>query len=121
MTQDKSAQNDKSSEELCRWRPQCPICAQFAPNMKTDDSEEDWNGDRQKAKEEERQGKEDQLRRNYYPPSPQYTPSDDFQNRQSHHCRTEEERRERLELLNEYLDYYSDSDSESEHEYEELI
>ena len=68
-----------SSEELCGWGPQCPICAQSIPNLKTEDSnweEEYWNGDRQKVKEEEKQKKEDQLRRkltakhytnNYYP------------------------------------------------------
>ena len=60
----KPAQNNKSSEELCRWGPQCPICVKSAPNLKTEDSEEeDWNGDRQKAKEEEKQKKEDQLKR----------------------------------------------------------
>ena len=95
MVQGKSAQNNKSSEEMCGWGPQCPICAQSTPNLETEGSEEeDWNGDRQKAKEEERQRKDDQLKKNYYPPSPQYIPSSDFQVRQSHHCRTEEERRE---------------------------
>ena len=60
-----SAHNNKSlsnvpSEELCGWGPQCPICAQSALNLKTEDSnweEEDWNGDKQKAKEEEKQKK----------------------------------------------------------------
>ena len=54
---------------------------------------------------------------NYYPPSPQYRPSYDIQDRPSHHYKTEEERRKRLELLNERynLDYFSESDSESEH------
>ena len=88
-----------------------------APNLKTEDSEEeDWNGDRQKAKEEEKQKREDQLKRNYYPPSPQYIPSYNIQDRQSHHYKTEEERRERLEFLNDRynLDYYSEYDSESE-------
>ena len=32
--------------------------------------------------------------------SNEYLPSNNFQNRQSHYCRTEEERRERLEPLN---------------------
>ena len=37
-----SAQNNMSlpnvpSEELCGWGPQCPICAQSAPNLKTED------------------------------------------------------------------------------------
>ena len=111
-----SHQNNKSSKELCKWGPQCPICVQSTPNLKTEDSkEEDWNGDRQNAKEEEKQKKEDQLKRNYYPPSPQCKWSYDFQDRQSHHYKTEEERRETLELLNvRYkLDYYSESDSES--------
>ena len=55
-----SVQNNKSlpnapSEELCGWGPQCPICAQSTPNLKTEDynwEEEDWNGDSQKVKEE---------------------------------------------------------------------
>ena len=88
--------------------------------LKTEDSkEEDWNGDRQKAEEEEKQRKENQMKRNYYPQNLQYIPPYDFKDRQSHHCKTEEERRERLELLNDYLDYYPDS--ESEHEYDTLI
>ena len=57
-----SAQNNTSvpnvpSEELCGWGQQCPICAQSTPSLKMEDfdwEEEDWNGDRQKAKEEER-------------------------------------------------------------------
>ena len=91
-----------------------------------------WNGDRQKAKEEEKQKKEDQLRRkltakqhtnNYYAPSLQYRPSYDIQDRPLHHYRTEEERRERLELLNDKhnLDYYLESDLESEHGYEVFV
>ena len=51
MVQDKSAQNNKSAEKVCGWGPQCPICAQSTSNLKTKDSEEeDWSGDRQKAK-----------------------------------------------------------------------
>ena len=59
------------------------------------------------------------MKRNYYTLSPQYIPSYNVQDRQSCHYRTEEEGRERLELLNDRynLDYYSESDSESEHEY----
>ena len=58
---------------MCGWGPQCPICVQSASNLKAEDSEEeDWNGNRQETK------KEDQLERNYYPPSPQYSPSYDF-------------------------------------------
>ena len=50
-----SAQNNMSSEELCGWGPQCPICVQSASNLKVEDSkEEDWNGDRQKVNEEEK-------------------------------------------------------------------
>ena len=70
------------------WGPQCPIFVQSTPNLKTEDSkEEDWNGDRQKAKEEERWGKEDQLKKKLLSPSPQYIPSYDFQDRQSNHCK----------------------------------
>ena len=63
------------------------------------------------------------MKRNYYPPSPQYIPSYDFWDRQAHHYKTEEERRERLEILNDRynLDYYSESDSKSGHEYETLV
>ena len=47
MIQGKLAQNNKSAEEECGWGPQCPICAQSAPNLKAEDSEEeDWNGNR---------------------------------------------------------------------------
>ena len=31
MVQGKSAQNNKSSEEVCGWGPQCPICVQSTP------------------------------------------------------------------------------------------
>ena len=69
--------------------------------------------------------KEDQLERNYYPPSPKYSPSYDFPDSLSHHYKMEKDRRERLEFLNDKydLDYYSDSDSNSDsnHEYETLI
>ena len=82
-------------------------------------------GDIQKAKREEKQKKEDKLRRkltaeqhmdNYYPPSPQYrlfykeNPFN-IQNKPSHHNKTDEGRRERLEHLNDKynLDYYSGS------------
>ena len=130
------------SEELCRWGPQCPICAQSTPNLKTEDSdweEEDWNGDIQKAKEEEKQKKGNKLRRkliggqctdNYYVPGPQYRLSYgenplNILNGPSCHYKTkaEGEWRERLELLNNKynLDYYSESDSESEHEYKTLV
>ena len=118
MVLGKSPQNNESSGELCGWEPQCPTCVQSAPNLKTEDSEEeDWNGDRQKAK------KEDQLKSNYYPPSPQYSPSYDFPDGLSQHYKTEEERKERLEFLKDKynLDYYSDSDSDSKHEYETLV
>ena len=63
---------------------------QSAPNLK----EEDWNGDRQQTK------KVDQLERNYYPQSPQYSPSHDFPDRLSHHYKTEEDKKETLEFLN---------------------
>ena len=91
----------------------------------------------EKRKREEKQRKEDELRRklmieqcsnDYYPPRPQYRPSYEenplnIQERSSHHYKTEEGRRERLELLNNKynLDYYSESDSESEHEYRTLV
>ena len=99
------------------------LCAVHAKHETEDSEEEDWNGDRQKAKVGEKQKKEDQLKRNYYSPHPQYIPSYHFQARQSHPHKTEEERRERLELLNVRYnkDYYSESDSESEHECEKLV
>ena len=124
---------------MCRWGPQCPACAQSTLHPEPEDSdwEKDWDGNIQKSKREEKQEKEDTLRRklaaeqctdNYYPPSPQYRPSYkenplNIQDRPSHHYKTEEGRRERLELLNNKynLYYYSDSDSESEHEYTTLV
>ena len=128
------------SEELCTWGPQCPVCVQSSPDPEPDDSDwedQDWDGDIQKAKREEKQRKEDKLRRklaakqctdNYYPPSPQYRLSYEenplnIQGRSSHNYKTEQGRRERLELLNDKynLDYYSESDSESEHEYITLV
>ena len=57
-------QNNKPAEKACGWGPQCPICTQSTLNTKAEDSEEDWNGDRQGHR------KEDQLERNYYPPIP---------------------------------------------------
>ena len=91
---------------------------QSAPNLKAEDSGgEDGNEDRKKEK------KEDQLEGNYYPPSPQYSPPYDFPDRLSHHYKTKEERKERLEFLNDKynLDYYSDSDSDSEYEHETFV
>ena len=38
-----------------------PFCTQAMLNIKTEDTEEDWNGDRPRNR------KEDQLERNYYP------------------------------------------------------
>ena len=77
-------------------------------------SSEDWNGKRQ-----------DQLQRNYYPPNPQCSPSYDIPDRCSEHYKTEEDRKEGSEFLNDKdnLDYYSssESDSELEHKYETLI
>ena len=54
------------SEEMCRWGPQCPVCVQYAPHPRPKDSnweEEDWNGDVQKAKREEKQRKEEELKK----------------------------------------------------------
>ena len=53
-------QNSKPAEVECGWGPQCPVCTQATPNIKTEHTEEDWNGNR------ERNRKEDQLERNYY-------------------------------------------------------
>ena len=95
-----------------------PHLCTIHPNLKAEDSkEEDWNGNREQTK------KVDQLERNYYPPSPQYFPSYNFPHRLSHHYKMKESRKERLEFLkDEYnLDYYSDSNSVSEHEYETLV
>ena len=99
-------------EEMCRLGLHCPICTESTPNPK-EESSEDWNDKRQ-----------DQLQRNYYPQSPQYSQSYDILDRFSQHYKTED-RKERLEFLNDkyYLDYYSSSDSgsESEHKYKTLI
>ena len=89
------------------------------PTRKAEDSEEDLNDNRQRNR------KEDQSKRNYYPPSLQYSPSYDFPDGLSHHYKMENDRNERLESLNDKynLDYYSDSDSnsDSKHEYETLV
>ena len=113
-----SAQNKKSSEELCGWGPQCPICVKSTLNLKTEDSEEEeWNGDWQKAKEEEKWKKEDQLKRNYYPQvrNTYHTTMSMVDD----HATTEQRKkeRERLEFLNDRynLDYYSECYSESEY------
>ena len=88
---------------------------QITPNPKAESSE-DWNGERQ-----------DQLQINYYPQSPQYSPSYGILDRFSEHYKTEEDRKKRLKFLNDKynLDYHSssesDSESESEHKYETLI
>ena len=79
MVQNKMPQNKKSAEEMCGWEPQCSICTQSTPNIKAEDSEKDWNSNRQGTR------KEDQLKRNYYPPSPKYSPSYNFPGRLSHH------------------------------------
>ena len=42
------SQNSKPAEKACCWGPQCLICTQSNPNLKTEDKEEDWNSDRQK-------------------------------------------------------------------------
>ena len=45
------------SEELCRWGPHCSVCTQSAPHQEPEDSnweEEDWDGDIQKVKREEK-------------------------------------------------------------------
>ena len=103
------------AEEIYRWGLHCSICAKSTPNPKAGSSE-DWNGNRQ-----------DQLQRNYYPQSPQYSTSYDILDRFSEYYKTEEGREERLEFLNDKynLDYYFssdfDSESESEHKYETLM
>ena len=100
---------------MCRWGLHCPICTKSTPNPKVESSE-DWNSKRQ-----------GQLHRNYYPQSLQYSPSYDILDRFSQHNKTEEDRKERLEFVNDKynLNYYSrsdsDSESESEHKYETLI
>ena len=100
---------------MCRWGPHFPICTKSTPNPKAEKSE-DWNSERQ-----------DQLERNCYPQSPQYSLSYDIQDRFSQHYQTEDDRKERLEFLNDKynLDFYcssdSDSESESEHKYKTLI
>ena len=111
MMVNKPPQN--KAEEMCGWGLHCPICKKSTPNIMAENSE-DWNRNRQ-----------DQLERNYCLPSPQYSPSYDILDRLSQHYKTEKDRKERLEFLNDKynLDYYSssDSNSESEHKYETLI
>ena len=80
-------QNSKPTEEACGWGPQCPICTKSNPNTKTEDTEEDWNGDRQ------RNGKKGQSERNYYPTTLQYSPSYDFPDRLSHHYKMKEKQK----------------------------
>ena len=55
------------AEEKCGWGLHCPICAKSTPKA---ESSEDWNGQRQ-----------DNLQRNYYPQSPQYSPAYDIPDR----------------------------------------
>ena len=31
-------QNSKPTEQECRWGPQCPVCTQATPNIKTEDT-----------------------------------------------------------------------------------
>ena len=115
------SQNSKSAEEECRWGTQCPFCVQSNPNIKAEDSKDDWDGERQRNR------KEDQLEGNYYPSSPKYFSLYDFPDRllQDGHYKMEKDRNERLEFLNNKynLDYYSDSnsDSDSEHKYKALV
>ena len=75
---------------MCGWGPQSPVCMQSVPNLKAEDSKEE---DGNEAK------KEDQLERNYYPPSQHYSPSYDFPDRLSHHLEIEEARKERYYIL----------------------
>ena len=78
-------------------------------------------------KAESSDGKQDNLQRNYYPQSPQCSPSYDILDRFSQQLKLEREWNERIEQLNDKynLDYYSssesESESESEHKYETLI
>ena len=46
------------AEEMCGWGPHWPVCTKSTPNSKAENSE-DWDGNGQ-----------DQLERNYCPPSP---------------------------------------------------
>ena len=64
--------------------------------------EEDWNGNRQRNR------KEDQSERNYYPTSWQYSPSYDSPDILSNYYKMEKDRNERLEFLNDKynLAYY---------------
>ena len=56
-------QNNKPAEEECKWGLHCPICTKLTQNPKAGSSE-DWNDEKQ-----------DNLQRNYYSQSPQYSPS----------------------------------------------
>ena len=103
------------AEEECRWGQHCPICPKSNPNPKVGSSE-NWNNKRQ-----------NQFQRNYYPQSPQYSPSYDIPDRFFQQYKLEKEWNERMEHLNDKynLDYYSSSESKSEfepeHKYETLI
>ena len=106
------------SEELYRWGPQCPVCAQSTPNPKQKGfqlGEKRLGWRHTEGKKGRKAKKEDKMRikltaeqctDNYYPLSPQYKPSYketplNIQVRPSHHYKTEEGRKERLEVLNE--------------------
>ena len=81
------SQNSKSAEEVCGWGPQCPICTLSNPEPERRRfQEEDSNGNRQRTK------KEEQLKRTYSPPTPQYSQSYDFPDRLSHHYKTKKDK-----------------------------
>ena len=76
-----------------------PSVYNSAPTIKVEDPEENWNGDRQRNR------KEDQLERNYYPPSPQSCPPYDFPDRLSYHYKPEKDRNERLGFQNDKYNF----------------
>ena len=120
----------KSQEK--RWGPSCQCYAQSIPHPEQIDSnwsEEDWDGEIKKAKEKEKQIKEEELKQKlaaeehratttYYPLSPQYNSADEedpptlrelppepTMEGHSDYNRIEEDNRKMLELLNEKFDF----------------
>ena len=103
------------AEEMCGWGLYCPICTKSTLKPKEGSFRRlEWQETRH-------------LQRNYYPQSPQYSPSYDILDRFSQQYKLEKEWNERMEHLNDKynLHYYSSSDSylesELEHKYETLI
>ena len=71
------------AEYMCGWGLHCPICTKSTPNPKAESSDD----------------KQDNLQRNYYPQSPQYSTSYDIPDKFSQQLKLEREWNERMEQL----------------------